>query len=123
MRKFTILALLFVCVTVPATAVGPTVTILGPGALLCTEWWKNANTTNPDGAAGIYMAQGAWVLGYLSALAVANRSRVLDSPRDSDPSTIFEKIDAYCRLHPSSNIASAAQWYYDFLTTFRGAPK
>ena len=108
-RALRLALLLIVSVAPGATAVGPT--ILGPGGLPCTKW--------ADQRPEVFSAQGGWVLGYLSGLAVASNSRGLEN--SDDVWAIFQWIDNYCRVHPLDTVAVATHRLFDELN--RRGPK
>jgi hypothetical protein len=69
-------------------------------ALSCLDWVKHRQE-----ARGGEIADQAWLLGYLSGIAVATRKNFLPA---TDSDSIFRWVDNYCRDHPLNDLNDAA---------------
>lgn len=78
---------------------------MGVGLSSCGSW--TAHRHHPEWAVSI--AEGQWVLGFLSALAAA---RVGDPFNDMDAEGIWAWIDIYCRENPLKPIGVAAMQFF-----------
>lgn len=89
------------CTCVDSVAAPAAAVVQARNAPSCGEWVAQRKKAD-----SLALANGAWLIGYLSGLTVASGR---DSLEGSDNATLFAWMDAYCRSHPLKDAAAGGR--------------